>query len=228
MSHKIENPQLTIIRNDNQQCINLNVGRTTIGRKSENTVVIPDPSVSGFHAAITIDENKAFLEDLGSTNGTFIDGEKIVMPFRLKDNTSILIGASNLVFTMNRKLIKDSVEEHKSDKEDSVEVPVHTSPLSGYKSTCFIEDVHPYLEFLAEDKTIIKKLPLDKTVNPLGRLGVGVAAISFGRNGWVLSPVDGLAPMLNGAPITSTAAMLKSGDLIVLGDLQARFMVDMK
>jgi len=224
MSNKVENPQLMIISGDNQRCVNLNMGRTTIGRKSENTVVISDPSVSGYHAAITIDENKAFIEDLGSTNGTFIDDKRIDMPYRLKDNTSILVGVSNLVFTMNRRPIKETVAFEPEKTED--ESPKATTVNSGaYKSTRPAMDQQPYLEFLAEDKSVIKTLVLDKTVNPLGRLGVGVAAISYGRNGWVLSPVDGLAPLLNGAAVTTTAALLKSGDVIVLGDLQARFVV---
>lgn len=221
MSNKVENPQLMIISGDNQRCVNLSMGRTTIGRKSENTVVISDPSVSGYHAAITIDENKVFIEDLGSTNGTFIDGVRIDMPCRLKDNISILVGMSNLVFTMNRKLIKETALS-KVEEED--EGPKSTTMrASGYKTTRPAIDLQPCLEFLAEDKSVIKTLALDKTVNPLGRLGVGVAAISYGRNGWVLSPVDGLAPLLNGSAVTTTAAVLKDGDVIVLGDLQARF-----
>ncbi|MGL4668956.1 MAG: FHA domain-containing protein [Saezia sp.] len=220
MPNTIENPQLTIISGDNQRCVTLNMGRTTIGRKSENAVVISDPSVSGFHAAITIDENKVFIEDLGSTNGTFIEGVKIDMPYRLKDNTSILLGMSNLVFTMNRKLIKE-VPFAPAVAED--EPKSMTIQPSDYKSTRASIDPQPCLEFLADDLSVTKRLVLDKTVNPLGRLGVGVAAISYGRNGWVLSPVDGLAPLLNGAAVTTTTALLKDGDMIVLGDLQARF-----
>ncbi len=52
-------------------------GRTTIGRDKSNTVVLEDDSVSGFHAEIHKTGNQFFLIDLGSTNGTFINGQRL-------------------------------------------------------------------------------------------------------------------------------------------------------
>ena len=50
---------------------------TTIGRLAENALQIDDASVSSSHAEIFSEEDHFFLRDLGSTNGTFINGEKI-------------------------------------------------------------------------------------------------------------------------------------------------------
>ena len=50
---------------------------TTIGRLPENALQIEDASVSSSHAEIFADEDRFFVRDLGSTNGTFINGEKI-------------------------------------------------------------------------------------------------------------------------------------------------------
>ena len=50
---------------------------TSIGRLPENALQIEDASVSSSHAEIFADEDRFFLRDLGSTNGTFINGEKI-------------------------------------------------------------------------------------------------------------------------------------------------------
>ncbi len=50
---------------------------TTIGRLAENTLQIEDDSVSSSHAEIFAEEDRFFVRDLGSTNGTFINGEKI-------------------------------------------------------------------------------------------------------------------------------------------------------
>lgn len=47
-------------------------GRITVGRGRDNVMVIPDASVSRRHAAIYLDEGRVVLEDLGSTNGTYI------------------------------------------------------------------------------------------------------------------------------------------------------------
>ena len=55
----------------------LNVDRTTVGRVEENTFQIADPSVSSRHAEILLQGSEILIRDLNSTNGTFINGDKI-------------------------------------------------------------------------------------------------------------------------------------------------------
>jgi pSer/pThr/pTyr-binding forkhead associated (FHA) protein len=55
----------------------LNVDRTTIGRVDDNTFQIAEPSVSSHHCEVHLRGNEIFIRDLNSTNGTFINGEKI-------------------------------------------------------------------------------------------------------------------------------------------------------
>ena len=55
----------------------LNVERTTVGRVEDNTLQIGDPSVSSHHAEILLQGPELLIKDLNSTNGTFINGEKI-------------------------------------------------------------------------------------------------------------------------------------------------------
>ena len=55
----------------------LNVDRTTVGRVEENTFQIADASVSSRHAEILLHGSEILVRDLNSTNGTFINGEKI-------------------------------------------------------------------------------------------------------------------------------------------------------
>ena len=55
----------------------LNVERTTVGRVEDNTFQITDPSVSSHHAEIVLVGTDILIRDLNSTNGTFINGEKI-------------------------------------------------------------------------------------------------------------------------------------------------------
>lgn len=50
---------------------------TTVGRVSDNAFEIPEASVSSHHAEIVLKDNDVIIRDLGSTNGTFINGEKI-------------------------------------------------------------------------------------------------------------------------------------------------------
>jgi pSer/pThr/pTyr-binding forkhead associated (FHA) protein len=68
-----------------------------IGRKKENDIVIDNLAVSGFHAQIDSVSNTFVLRDLESTNGTFVNDEKITM-HNLKHNDSILIGKHKLIF----------------------------------------------------------------------------------------------------------------------------------
>ena len=64
-----------------------------IGRSSELDMVLVEDMVSRKHAKITTDENTVTIEDLGSTNGTFVNGEK-VRTSEIRDGDRILIGTS--------------------------------------------------------------------------------------------------------------------------------------
>src|SRR5256885_6207159 len=55
----------------------LKTDKTTVGRVSDNAFEIPEASVSSHHAELTLRGNDLLVKDLGSTNGTFINGEKI-------------------------------------------------------------------------------------------------------------------------------------------------------
>ncbi len=64
----------------------------TLGRSSQNDVAIPDPSLSRHHARITMKEGIPHLEDLGSLNGTFINGERITLPHPLGETDAVQLG----------------------------------------------------------------------------------------------------------------------------------------
>ena len=65
---------------------------TTIGRAPTNDLVINFPAVSGIHARITREGNNYFLEDLGSSNGTFVNGEQISGRYLLSSGDRIGLG----------------------------------------------------------------------------------------------------------------------------------------
>ena len=71
--------------------------RMTIGRKSYNDIVIESRAVSGQHATITVMLEDAILEDLGSTNGTFIRGQKVFRQ-KLVDGDIVTIANAELKF----------------------------------------------------------------------------------------------------------------------------------
>ena len=74
--------------------------RLTIGRRPDNDVCLPYPAVSGEHAAVVTILADSFLEDLGSTNGTLVNGKAVVKHF-LRDNDHIDIGRQRLVYFGN-------------------------------------------------------------------------------------------------------------------------------
>ncbi len=67
---------------------------TTIGRRSNNTIVLSDQYVSGNHAKIMVKNNALILEDLESTNGTFLNGQKISGRVKLFTKDQIAIGTA--------------------------------------------------------------------------------------------------------------------------------------
>ncbi len=69
----------------------------SIGRRSSNDVCIPDLSVSGNHALITQEGDEFWLEDLNSTNGTYINGQ-VVQRQAIHDNDEIIIGKIRITF----------------------------------------------------------------------------------------------------------------------------------
>src|SRR6187551_1910536 len=59
------------------EVVSLSSDRVTIGRKPTNTVALKDEKASGSHAEVVFEEGRYVLRDLGSTNGTLLDGKKV-------------------------------------------------------------------------------------------------------------------------------------------------------
>jgi hypothetical protein len=80
--------------------------RMTIGRRADNDVCLPYPAVSGEHAQVVTILADSFLEDLGSTNGTLVNGKSIVKHF-LADYDQIDIGRQRLTYVSNNEIKVD-------------------------------------------------------------------------------------------------------------------------
>lgn len=65
----------------------------SIGRKDSNSIVMADQHVSGNHAQILVRNNGLFLEDLNSTNGTYLNGNKLKGRTKLSNKDEIRIGS---------------------------------------------------------------------------------------------------------------------------------------
>ena len=69
-------------------------GITTIGRRAENTIVLTEPFVSGNHGKIYAKNNNLYVEDLNSTNGVYVNNEKINEKVKLIADDEIKIGSA--------------------------------------------------------------------------------------------------------------------------------------
>ncbi len=95
---ELEEYQLTVVDGSDEGTVfECDDRRTTIGSSPENDVVINDPSVSRFHAAIEVSEDGYLLEDRESKNGTYVDGYRL-RELYLQDGATFRIGKTHLRF----------------------------------------------------------------------------------------------------------------------------------
>lgn len=95
--------------------IGLPPGEHILGRANDAAVFIDDAGVSRHHARITIAADGAILEDLGSKNGTMLNGRAIDGPTMLDDEAAIVLGATALTFRAFSTGSNETVTWHKKD-----------------------------------------------------------------------------------------------------------------
>lgn len=71
---------------------------TTLGRDLTNDICLPEGRISSTHARIVREASKYFIEDLNSTNGTFVDGQRITQRVELAAGTVLRMGGASLKF----------------------------------------------------------------------------------------------------------------------------------
>jgi hypothetical protein len=82
------------------QGFTLHQDMTTIGRTAGNDLILPDPTVSRYHARLAFHNGQWFLEDLKSSNGTFVNGVRINRPAPLMDGDELRMGDELMGFAL--------------------------------------------------------------------------------------------------------------------------------
>ena len=81
----------------------------TIGRDPQQTLVVADPELSRKHARVFLVNEEPFVQDMGSTNGTFLDGERLTAPSKLDEGRLLRIGGQ--YFRYERRSRRDVERE---------------------------------------------------------------------------------------------------------------------
>lgn len=88
-----EGSKVVVVRSDTQQGLELEVRDVTVlGRSDEADVLLDDPYASEFHMRLVASENGLVLHDLGSTNGTYVNGRRITAPTTMRRGDNIQVG----------------------------------------------------------------------------------------------------------------------------------------
>lgn len=77
--------------------IDFDLNIISVGRAAENDMVVDEPHVSGFHARFVQREGRVFIEDLSSTNGTFVNGKRLKSPLQLTAGAIVQFGTNTRV-----------------------------------------------------------------------------------------------------------------------------------
>lgn len=196
--------------------------RTTIGRRSFNDIVINHRSVSGEHALIRREGQDIYLEDLHSTNGTFVNG-RFIKRQRLEHNDTVEIGGCVLRF----------VAEEAAD--NPTWTPKRVPPLSTQRGpeASATATLPLGLGMGAQQPSMVKVLTgeaagremvLTKVVTTIGKPGVLLASITRRPSGCVIAHVEGRGrPVVNGVEMVGEVMPLQDGDVIDLAGTQMKF-----
>lgn len=203
--------------------VQLTKDRTTLGRRPYNDVVIDNLAVSGEHAVILMHGSEVTLEDLNSTNGTYVNGKAIKKQV-LQNGDSIEVGKYKIKF----------VGDAAADNFDKTMVvrsprPVAPTPAPAPAAAAPMAEAPAAAIAAASIKVLSgaaagRQVPLTKVVTTIGKPAVAVAAITKRHHGYVVHHVEGGgSPTLNGLPITADPVPLKNGDVIELAGTQMQF-----
>ncbi len=172
----------------------------TIGRHEDNDIFIDCMSVSGFHARVVRVGDEFFVEDLNSTNHTFVNTEEITQA-PLHDGDVMTIGAHNLKFELSDE------QSAASDNPENSGQPAAKLVIKGQP-----------------DKQPIQ---INGGMVTLGKTGEHVAAITRRGDQYYCLHVDGgedqRETLLNGSPVPNGGHPLKPHDVVKVAGVEMEF-----
>lgn len=187
--------------------VRLSKDRTTLGRRPYNDVVFDNLAVSGEHAVVAVSDGEYVIEDLNSTNGTFVNGRSVTR-HTLRHGDAIEIGKYRV------KFFQDNRED---DHERVTVVDDGAAILSAEPQE------HGRLLVL-NGNAAGKAVGLTKPSTTIGKPSQAVICVARQGAGHSIAYVEGVVPVtLNGETLHTREAPLHNGDLIEIGGVQMQF-----
>jgi len=201
---------------------NMTKERYTVGRLADNDIRIDNPTVSGHHSLIINILNDSFLEDLSSTNGTYVNG-RLVKKHALQHGDVITVGRHQLRFVDShaeddQDQFASTMVLNKSDLGNELPAPraATGAAANGEQRPLPV----PKIQVLSGTNAG-RELSLDKALTTLGRPGLQVIAITRRADGCHLVQVENTQAepaRVNGEAVGRQAVLLNENDVIeVLG-----------
>jgi predicted component of type VI protein secretion system len=225
---------------------NMSKERYTIGRLPDNDVRIDNPTVSGHHSLIINILNDSFLEDLNSTNGTYVNG-KLIKKHALQHGDVVTVGKHQLRYVDSdqaevaeddefvRTMVIDSsdIAARAASEGAAVATAVAQETMSGSAPHAAPSNSKP----LAVAKVQVlngkfggREVNLSKAVTTLGRPGAQVIAITRRSDGYNIVQVENSPdhdpPSVNGEILGAQARALRDNDVIQIIGIKMGFFVD--
>lgn len=202
----------------------IDTGRITIGRRFGNDICLEDPAVSKEHAVIRTVGNDHIFEDLGSTNGSTMNGARITKHI-LQNGDAIDFGAYQIRYAnikANPEMDYDRTMMIRAVDRDIGAMPL-SSRTDGHVS---VSTARSSLRagFPLGEVTGIKcafagqKIELERPLKTFGTVGEQVAVIVRRPPGYFITHVEGnKTARVNGQAIGSESRALQDGDVIEVG-----------
>ncbi len=183
--------------------VQLSKDRTSLGRRPYNDIVIDNLAVSGEHAVLQMSGGEVYVEDLNSTNGTYVNG-KTVKKQLLQNGDFVEIGKYRIQYA----------------GESGMAVPTQAAAATPGGTAAAGASIK-VLSGVASGREV----PLVKVVTTIGKPGVAVAAITHRAQSFVIAHVEGEGKaLLNGVPVGTEPVALKNGDMFELAGTKMQFL----
>ena len=208
--------------------VQLTKERTTLGRRPYNDIVIDNLAVSGEHAVIHMADHDVEVEDLGSTNGTYVN-TKAVKRQELRNGDTLEVGKYKIRFLQDAE--GQNFEKTMVFKPGMIPPMAPAGPAVWAASPAAERPPAPAVPppvsaviRVMSGAATGREVVLQKVVTTIGKPGVAVASITRRHQGFVLVHVEGAdMPLLNGASISASPVPLKHGDRLELAGTQMQF-----